>query len=95
LGWIVNLDEVGSANTQGIHRCHQLAAASWLRHTQRVAGMKIIIIVAVVLIVLFALMGRASRRGDTTHPREGADGGADKTDSHDQSGDSGGDGSGD
>jgi hypothetical protein len=51
--------------------------------------MKIIIIAAAVLIILFALVGRASRRGD--HPREGADG--ESNDSSDSSGD--GDGSGD
>jgi hypothetical protein len=36
--------------------------------------MKIIIIAAAVLFILFTLVGRASRRGDEAHPREGADG---------------------
>jgi hypothetical protein len=54
--------------------------------------MKIIIIAAAVLIILFALVGRASRRGE--HPREGADG-ENNAGGTDSSGDGNGDGGGD
>ena len=50
--------------------------------------MKMIIIAAAVLIILFALVGRASRRGG--RPRQGADGESD-SDASDSPGDGGGD----
>ena len=51
--------------------------------------MKIIIIAVAVLIILFALVGRASRRGDS--PREGADGESNDASDSSGTGDGGGD----